>query len=155
MLYLLHRNFPFHSLLYLFHRDFLLLLYLLHNYFSRNIRKFCFSGFAGFLLKYNKFFFWKKYKEFLSFGLESSISRNMTNVFKVCFFHFLSSESSLLKYKKYMRLESSIYRNIMNYLILELESSNSWNIRNFFLVDFLNFFELGLKSVPGSPIIHY
>ena len=141
MLYLLHRNFPFHSLLYLFHRNFILLLYLLHNYFSRNIRKFCFSGFAGFLLKYNKFFFWKKYKEFLSFGLESSISRNMTNVFKVCFFIFLAR-----------KVPSS---NIKNYLILELESSNSWNIRNFFLVDFLNFFELGLKSVPGSPIIHY
>ena len=141
MLYLLHRNFPFHSLLYLFHRNFILLLYLLHNYFSRNIRKFCFSGFAGFLLKYNKFFFWKKYKEFLSFGLESSISRNMTNVFKVCFFHFFSSESSLLKYKKLSNLGARKFQFL--------------KYTKFFLVDFLNFFELGLKSVPGSPIIHY
>ena len=55
------------------------------------------------------------------------------------FCNFPSSESSLLKYKKDMILQSSI----------------SWNIRIFFRMDFLIFFELGLKSSPSSPIIHY
>ena len=46
--------------------------------------------------------------------------------------------------------------NIRNFLILELKSSISWNIRNFFRgVFFLFFFELGLKNVPGSSIIYY
>ena len=46
--------------------------------------------------------------------------------------------------------------NIRNFLILELKSSISWNIRNFFRgVFFLSFFELGLKNVPGSSIIYY
>ena len=46
--------------------------------------------------------------------------------------------------------------NIRNFLILELKSSISWNIRNFFRgVFFLFFFELGMKNVPGSSIIYY
>ena len=46
--------------------------------------------------------------------------------------------------------------NIRNFLSLELKSSISWNIRNFFRgVFFLFFFELGLKNVPGSSIIYY
>ena len=46
--------------------------------------------------------------------------------------------------------------NIRNFLILELKSSISWNVRNFFRgVFFLFFFELGLKNVPGSSIIYY
>ena len=36
------------------------------------------------------------------------------------------------------------------YLILELKCSVFWNIRNFFLGRFFLFFELGLKSMPGS-----
>ena len=39
--------------------------------------------------------------------------------------------------------------------MLELESSISLNVRNFLGVDFVNFFDLGLKSASGSPMVHY
>ena len=70
-------------------------------------------------------------------GLESSISWRIRNFFRMGSFYILSSESSLLKYKKNMRLEYSISWNIRIFLILELESSISQNIRNFFGADFL------------------
>ena len=44
---------------------------------------------------------------------------------------------------------------IRNCLILELESSISWNVRNVFGIDFSYFFELGFKSVPGSSMLYY
>ena len=56
--------------------------------------------------------------------LESSISGNIKNLFRV-FFHFLSAERALSKNKKNMRLESSISKNIRNLLMLELGSSIS------------------------------
>ena len=46
--------------------------------------------------------------------------------------------------------------NIINFLILELESSSYRNIRNFFPAGFISlFFKLGRKSALGSPIIYY
>ena len=79
-----------------------------------------------------------------------------------------SSQSSLLKYKKFFKNVSfpKIYKksffgeNIRTFLILGPESPISQNIRrtfwgenagNFFRVDFL-FFKPGLESVSGSPI---
>ena len=90
----------------------------------------CFSGFASSLLKYKKFF--KLCTRKFHFPKHKRL-------FKSRISYFLSSESSYLKYKKNMRLQSSI----------------SGNRRNFFEVDFFYFFELGLKSGPGSPITHY
>ena len=71
------------------------------------------------------------------------------------FFNFSSSEGSFLKYKKNMRLESSIARNMRFFLILKLESSISWNIRNFFKMDFFFFFFFffGLKMFQGDLYI--
>ena len=60
------------------------------------------------------------------------------------FFIFSSLESSLLKDKRNMRLESSISENVGTFLIIELESFILGNIRNFFEVDYFYFFELGL-----------
>ena len=93
--------------------------------------------------------------------LESSISGNIRNFFGVDFFIFMSSDSSLLKYRKFFRgfyflkYKKSLRGNIRNFLILRLESSISWNKRNFFGVDFFYFFELGLKSAPRSSIYNY
>ena len=61
-------------------------------------------------------------------------------------FFFLIFELGKLKYKTNIRLESSIFRNIRNFLILELESFISENIRNFFRVDFFIFLRLGIKA---------
>ena len=59
--------------------------------------------------------------------LERPISRNVKKKKKIqiVFFLFSSLQSSLLKYTKNMRLESHIFGNIRNFLILELESSIS------------------------------
>ena len=112
------------------------LLHLLHRYFSRAIRNSCFSSFASFLLKY-KTFFQRKYKEFLSFGLESSIFFKYKDFFWSVFFYFSSSESSVLKYKKNMRLEKSISAD---FFILELEISISLQYMKLFLGRFFLFF---------------
>ena len=53
-----------------------------------------------------------------------------------------------------MRNISRGFRFLKHKKILELKSSISWNISNFFRGFFL-FFELGLKSAPGSPIVYY
>ena len=86
---------------------------------------FCFSGFANFLLKYKKFFLKK--------------------------FNFLKHNKSfpLRKYNKFLTLGpvSSISWNIRKTFFWE-------NIRNFFRVDFVLFFELGLKSASGGPIFY-
>ena len=111
--------------------------------FLGKYKNFFFSGLTGSFLKYKKFFKLYNFMKYKTFVLEWA------------FFHFSSSESPFLKYKKTMRLESSIFGNIRNSLILELESSISWNIGNFFRVDVFYFFKLGLKSAPGDSIIHY
>ena len=50
-----------------------------------------------------------------------------------------------------MRTEARKYKKFLN---LGPESSISQNTKNFFVVDFFYFFELGLKSAAGSCIIH-
>ena len=89
------------------------------------------------------------------------------------FLYFSSTESSFLKYKKNMKIESSISRNrnfsflelestiswnIRIFLILELESSLSWN-KEFFLCGFFFYFgwtfTFWFKSASGSSIVHY
>ena len=91
-----------------------------------------------------------KYKEFFQSG----------------FFYFSSSESCLLKYKKNMKLESSISVNkrilfisklrsfiswnIRNFLILELGSAIYWNIRNFLGCNFFIFSHLESSLLKSS-----
>ena len=71
--------------------------------------------------------FLEKYNEldefFLTLGLESFICRNIRNFFKVSFFCFLSLESSLLKYKKFLKLgaESCISQNIRKSFFEEIQ----------------------------------
>ena len=76
--------------------------------FSWNIRNISFPALEVLLWNIWKTFLWENVRTFLIFILESSISRNIKNYFRAGFFNFSSSESSLLKYKKNMRLESSI-----------------------------------------------
>ena len=95
----------------------------------------------------------------------------MRKFFEVRFFYFASSESSFLKYKKNIKLESFISGNIRNFLLLELERSISRNKRIFLILElessisreiweifsgwiFVYFFQLGLKSGPGSCILY-
>ena len=59
----------------------------------RNIRNFCFSGFATSLLKC---------RSILSLRLESSISGNIGSLFRMYFF-IMNLESFLLKYKKFFK----------------------------------------------------
>ena len=54
-------------------------------------------------------------KRFLSLGLESPISWNIKNFLKVDYFYFLGSESNFLKYKRNIKLESSISGNIKKF----------------------------------------
>ena len=62
-----------------------------------------------------------------------------------------------LKYKQFFRgfrwpnIKKAFFgENLRNFLILELESSISRNIRNFFGGCFFIFSSLGLKSAPGG-----
>ena len=100
---------------------------------------FWFSGFANSLLKY---------KNFLSLRLESSISQNTRNFFRVGFFLIFRARKVFYwnikknfkkfhfpKYKK-----SFFWENIRTFLILGLESSTSRNIRKtFFWESKINF----------------
>ena len=47
------------------------------------------------------------------------------------------------------------WENVRNYLIIELERSFYWNIRNFFWVDFVYYFKLKPKNMLGSCILYY
>ena len=92
-------------------------------------------------------------QDFFKLGTRTFHFPKYNNFFQNRFFYFSSSDSSLLKYKKNMRLEIYISGNIRDFLILELESSISWNIRNFWRVDFFFFFSflsLGLKVRQGA-----
>ena len=93
-----------------------------------------------------------KYKFYLSLQLKGSISQNRKKKFRVGF--FLSSKSSIYWINKNIKLECFLSGNRGNFLILELESSIFWNMRNFFGMDFF-LFELGLRSASVGPIIHY
>ena len=72
---------------------------------------------------------------------------------------FLSSSESFLGFPdlkegtvSWNTRKAFFWENIRKFLILELESSISWNIRIFFLGwIFFCFFELSLKSGPCSP----
>ena len=80
---------------------------------ERNIRNFLFSGFSSSLLEY---------KSILRLGLESSVSWNIRQFFRVNFFHFTIRESFLLKYKK------------------------KYQVRNFHFSKFKKFFNLGARK---------
>ena len=74
----------------------------------------------------------------------------------MCFFIFRARKVPSWNKRK-IWAKSFISVNIKKFLILELESSISWNIRNSFGVDFFlffGFFKLWLKSAPGSLITH-
>ena len=141
-----------------------------------------------FFEKYNKFWFlgfgissWD-IRNLLSLGLESSISRNIRNFFRLGSFYFLSLEIYFLKYKKFFTIsvfwnirifrflkymeffsvfpfseiqEKLFFGNIRNFLMLRLESSIFQNVRNFFWDGFFYNFGLRLKSGPDSPILYY
>ena len=104
-------------------------------------------------------------RSLLSLWLKSSVSCNIRHFFRVGFFHFLSSESCFLKYKKVRFPEWNIgnffgvsisqnikkaffWENIKNFVILEPESSISRNIRK--CKNFFYFSSLGLKTALGS-----
>ena len=105
---------------------------------------FCFSGFAS--SPWN-------IRHFLNLKLESSIFRNIRSILRVGFFSSL--ESYFLKYKRNLRIESSISGYITNFLISELESYISRNIKKCFRADFFYFFEVGFEGAPGSCILYY
>ena len=68
----------------------------------------------------------------------------------------MCSESSFLKSSISQNLRKAFFwQNITNFLILGLESSFSWNIRILGGGGFFYYFELGLKSGPGSPMYNY
>ena len=121
-------------------------------FIRESIRNFSFCAYVWKVLSQQT----KKVK-FLIFRLCKffKLEKIVRNFLRVGSFYFSSLESSFLKYKDNMRLEGSISWNIRNSLILELETSISWNIRNFFSMDFFYFFEIGLKSAPGSCILYY
>ena len=77
------------------------------------------------------------YKSFIMLGVESPISLNIRNFFRVVFFYFESSKSYFMKYKKNTRLESFI----------------SGNIKKGFEVGFFIFSSLGLKMPQGALFI--
>ena len=107
----------------------------------RKYKNFLFFGLWKFLLKYKK-----KYKKFLNLGLESSISRNIGNFFRLSLFYFSSLESSLLKCfilrarKSYFpkhRKSFFFWENKRKFHFLKYKKSFFWeNIRNFFRVGF-------------------
>ena len=92
-------------------------------------------------------------------GLESSITWNIRNLLKVGFLHFLSSESCFLKYKRNIRLESSIsgnirkfrYARVLNIPFLKYKKSFvtpgfsiylSWNRIKFCFLKYKDFFRV-------------
>ena len=97
-------------------------------------------------------FFWKKYKSFLSLGLESSISQNIRNFFRVSFFIFwarklwdirtFSKKFYFPKYKK-----SFFWENIRTFLMLGLKSSISRNIKTFL---WAGFFRKNIKNLRAG-----
>ena len=98
-----------------------------------------------------------KYKSFLRLGLESFISRNIRNFFRVIFFfYFSSSEYSLLKFFNlgarkfyFSKYKKNFFKeNIRTLLILGLQSSISWNVTNsIFLKKYKKYFLSGLFFV--------
>ena len=103
-------------------------------------------------------------------GLESFNSRNMRHFFGVGFFyHFSSSKSYFLKYscnikkfffvkyKEFLEVfrfpkynKTFFLENVRNFLVVELESSISPNIRKY--KNFFYFLSLGLKSALSSYV---
>ena len=76
-----------------------------------------------------------KYKTFFKFGARKFHCLTYKSFFQNVFFYFSSSESCLLKYKKNMRLESSIFQNIKFFSILDLDSFISRNIRDLLMLE--------------------
>ena len=101
----------------------------------RNKRNICFPGFASSLLKY---------KSFLSLGLECPIYQNIRIFYGVGFFIFGAREVpswNIRSFFKKFHFPSFFWENIRTFLILDLESSISRNIRNsFFFTKYREFF---------------
>ena len=102
-----------------------------------------FVSFEGFVNS-----FWN-IRSFFSLVLKSSISPKYKKLFKSVFF-FLSSESYYLKYKRNMRLEGSISRNITKFLYARVlsisllkykKSSVSWKLEKLFLKKYKKLFQ--------------
>ena len=100
-----------------------------------------FSGFASSPLKYKKIF---------ELGARKFHFLKYNKLFQSGYF-LLFELGKFLKYKINLRLESSISGNMRNFLVLEPESSISWNITIFFRADF----RAQLKRAPGIPIYNY
>ena len=112
-----------------------------HKKFLQSRYCVCFSGFRSSSWNIRKF---------LTLWLESSISRNIRNILRVDLFHFSSSESYFLKYKRNIRLESSIsgnirtfhYARVLNIPFLKYrKSSVSWNLKKLFLRKYKKLFQ--------------
>ena len=129
----------------------------IHNDFWRNIRHFDFCCFGSFS---------RNIRSFLSLELKSSFSQNSRSFFRVGAFIFSRSESYFLKYRElcccflgfcFLKYKNSfLLLKYKKFLVFELESSISWNIRTFFgLYFFFFFFELRPKSALGSYTVYY
>ena len=87
------------------------------------------------------------YWTFLILELRSSISWNIRNFFRGRFLLFFRAWTEYCG--------ASFWENTRNFLILELESFISRNVRNFFRGRSFYCGGLGLKTMPGSPKVHY
>ena len=88
---------------------------------------------------------WYIRKMFLIWRLKNSISWNKRNLFRVGAFHFLSSESSLLKYKKFFKPEAGKFY---------FPQYKKFFQSRFFRKTFMKLWALIPESGPGIPILY-
>ena len=88
---------------------------------------------------------WYIRKMFLIWRLKNSISWNKRNLFRVGAFHFLSSESSLLKYKKFFKPEAGKFY---------FPQHKKFFQSRFFRKTFMKLWALIPESGPGIPILY-
>ena len=141
------------------YKIFFFFYFTLNQQASWSIRNCLFCGELAVILEYERFFilrldqqsfqnmgnlFFEKYKKFFVFPglrIESSIPQNIRNL---CFLGFASSIWSKSKF---------IFGKNVRVFKLGLRKFHFPKYKKFFQSGFLLFFKLGLKSVPGTPLI--
>ena len=99
-----------------------------------------------------KAFFWENIRNLLTLDDKDFLGV----IFFLFFFFFFSSLGWKVQDSISGNIRKGFFWEIVRiFLILELESSISWNVRHFWWVDSFLFFELGMKSGPSSPIYYY
>ena len=101
-----------------------------------------------------RIFFLEKYKKFFRFGAKKFNFLYKKKTRNFCFSGFASS---LLKYQKTFFRKNIRVKLGSRKIHFPKYKKNLFlkNYKKFFQSVFLLFFELGMKSVPGSPWIHY